>query len=96
VNCKIPRRNNVGEYEALFKFAAKAGSLEGYLYEREKIEPLYDWVSNIERMYTGLPDNVKDDIRDEFQSVLKRSLNYGGKVLEKEAKTRLNNLLLKL
>ena len=86
----------MGEYEALFKFAAKAGSLEGYLYEREKIEPLYDWVSNIERMYTGLPDNVKDDIRDEFQSVLKRSLNYGGKVLEKEAKTRLNNLLLKL
>ena len=39
----------MGAYEELFKFAAKAGSLEGYLYEREKVEPLEDWVSNIER-----------------------------------------------
>ena len=30
------------EYEELFKFAAKVGALEGYLYEREKVEPLYD------------------------------------------------------
>jgi len=86
----------MAQYIELFKFAAKMGALEGYLYEREKIEPLYDWVSNIERMYTSLPDNVKEDIRDEFQSVLKRSLNYGEKALEKEIKTRLNDLLLKL
>ena len=86
----------MGEYEALFKFAAKIGALEGYLYEREKIEPLYDWVSNIERMYTSLPDNVKKDISNELRGVLTRSLNYGEKVLEKEIKTRLNDLLLKL
>lgn len=81
------------EYEVLFKFAAKAGSLEGYLYEREKVESLHNWVSNIEKMYASLPDNVKQDIRDEFRGVLERSLTYGEKVLEEEIRTKLNNLL---
>ena len=84
----------MGEYEELFKFAAKAGALEGYLYEREKVEPLYNWVSNIERMYASLPDKVKEDIRNEFSSVLTRTFTYGEKVLEEEIRTRLNNLLL--
>jgi len=86
----------VAGYEELFKFAAKAGALEGYLYEREKVESLYDWVSNIERMYASLPDNVKEDIKNELSSVLTRTLTCGGKVLEKEIRTRLNNLLLAL
>jgi hypothetical protein len=47
-------------------------------------------------MYVKLPDNVKKDIGDELGIVVKRCLNYGEKVLEKEIKTRLNNLLLKL
>lgn len=82
----------MGEYEALFKFAAKAGSLEGYLYEREKIEPLSNWVSNLETMYGNLPDEVKAQIREELSNVLARTLNYGGRVLEEEIRTRLNNL----
>jgi hypothetical protein len=83
----------VGVYKELFKFAAKAGSLEGYLYEREKVESLDNWVSNIERMYASLPDNVKEDIRNEFSVVLTRTLTYGGKLLEQEIRTRLKNLL---
>ena len=83
----------MGEYKELFEFAAKAGALEGYLYERKKVEPLYNWVSNIERMYACLPDNVKEDIRKEFGNVLRRTLTYGGKVLEEGIITRLNNLL---
>ncbi len=83
----------MGDYETLFKFAAKAGSLEGYLYEREKVESLHNWVSNIEKMYGGLPENVKEDIRDEFRTVLERSLTYGEKVIEEEIRTKLNNLL---
>jgi hypothetical protein len=82
----------MGEYEALFKFAAKAGSLEGYLYEREKIEPLSNWVSNLETMYANLPDEIKAQIREELSNVLARTLNYGGRVLEEEIRTRLNNL----
>jgi hypothetical protein len=86
----------MGAYEELFKFAAKAGSLEGYLYEREKVEPLEDWVSNIEKMYTSLPDPVKEDVRNEFRNVLNRTLTYGEKVLEDDIRTRLNNLLSEL
>ena len=86
----------MGEYEELFKFAAKAGSLEGYLYERENVEPLDDWVGNIEKMYAGLPDNIKREIRAEFARILTRISTYGEKVLGDEMKTRLNNLLLKL
>ena len=83
----------MGVYKELFKFAAKAGSLEGYLYEREKVESLDNWVSNIERMYASLPDNVKEDIRNEFSVVLTRTLTYGGKLLEQEIRTRLKDLL---
>ena len=86
----------MGKYEELFKFAAKAGALEGYLYEREKVESLSNWVGNIERMYTSLPDEVKKDIRDEFGNILTRTLTYGGRVLQEEIRTKLNNLLLAL
>jgi hypothetical protein len=79
-------------YEALFKFAAKAGSLEGYLYERESIEPLSNWVSNLETMYANLPEEVKAQIRNELSTVLERTLNYGGERLDGEIRTRLNNL----
>ena len=84
----------MGEYEELFKFAAKAGALEGYLYKRNKIEPLHNWVSNIEKMYARLPGDVKKDIKNEFGRVLTRTLDYGGKVLAEEIKTKLNSLLL--
>jgi len=85
-------RLTMEEYEALFKFAAKAGSLEGYLYEREKIEPLSNWVSNLETMYAKLQDEVKAHIRDELGNVLTRILDYGGALLEEEIQTRLTNL----
>jgi hypothetical protein len=80
------------EYEALFKFAAKAGSLEGYLYERKTIEPLSNWVGNLETMYANLPEGVKAQIRDELSAILERTLNYGGTRLEEEIRKRLNNL----
>ena len=86
----------MSEYEELFKFAAKAGSLEGYLYERERLESLYGWVGNIEKMYINLPDAIKKDIRDPLKSVLTRSLKYGEKTLDKEIKERLEKLLLSL
>ncbi len=86
----------MAQYDIIFKFAAKAGALEGYLHEREKLEPLDNWVANIDAMYRSLPDSVKDDIKEEFDVVLRRILTYGAKVLEEEIKTKLNNLLLAL
>lgn len=86
----------MAEYNEIFKFAAKAGALEGYLYEREKLEPLDNWVANIDVMYRSLPDSAKDDIKEEFSIVLRRIMTYGAKVLGEEIKTKLNNLLLAL
>jgi len=83
----------MGERTEIFKFAAKAGSLEGYLYEREKIEPLSNWVSNIDNMYKSLPDNVKEDIKEEYSTVLTRVLRNGEGVLGDEIKSRLSKML---
>ncbi len=90
------RRSKMTEYEQLFKFAAKAGALEGYLYDRQKVEPLYNWVANIEKMYAGLPDEIKKDVKDEFSRVLTRTLTHGADILDAELKTRLNKMLLLL
>ena len=86
----------MGDYEELFKFAAKAGALEGYLYKRENVEPLDNWVSNIEKMYTRMPDELKKEIRTELSCVLARISTYGEKVLGDEMKVRLTNLSLKV
>jgi len=83
-------------YDEIFRFAAKAGALEGYLYERKKLDPLDNWVTNIDRMYRSLPDSVKQDIKEELGVVLKRTLINGSEVLDNEIKTKLNMLLKEL
>ncbi len=84
------------EYEEFFKFAAKAGSLEGYLYQREKGEPLANWVGNIDNMYQKLPDPIKEDIKKEYAFVLSRILTNGEKVLEEEISSKLKRMLSEL
>jgi len=86
----------MGEWAEIFKFAAKVGSLEGYLYEREKLDSLSDWVNNIENMYKHLPHNVKEDIKAEYGTVLARSLKNGERVLGDEIESRLNKMLSEL
>ena len=75
---------------------AKAGALEGYLYERETVEPLDNWVNNIVSMYSSLPDSIKEDIKSEFTVVLNRTLKHGQNVLEKEITAKLDNLISSL
>lgn len=86
----------MGEYAEFFKFAAKAGALEGYLYEREKIEPLSNWVNNMQVMYDKLPADVKKEIKEEYGTVLTRILQHGEKVLSDEIKSKLNSMLSEL
>jgi hypothetical protein len=77
----------------LFRFAAKAGSLEGYLFQRDKVEPLADWIGNIDRMYRSLPRSLQQDIKTEFREVLQKALEYGDKVLEPSLRKKLEKLL---
>jgi hypothetical protein len=86
----------MGEYAEFFKFAAKAGALEGYLYEREKIEPLSNWVNNMQVMYNKLPADVKREIKEEYSTVLTRILSNGEKVLNDEIKSKLTSMLSEL
>jgi hypothetical protein len=83
----------MGQYEELFKFAAKAGSLEGYLYERDKIESLYLWVNNIDDMYHKLPDSIRKDVKEAYAFVLRRILANGERVLLKDINAKLNKML---
>ncbi len=83
----------MSEYSEFFKFAAKVGSLEGYLFKRDEAEPLTNWVGNIEKMYQGLPAAVRKDVKEELQAVLQKILEYGDRVLEPGLKQTLSKLL---
>lgn len=82
----------MSKYGELFKFSAKIGALEGYLFQRDSVESLVDWTSNIESMYHGLPADIQKDIEDDFREVLRKILKYGDSVLEPELKERLGQL----
>ena len=81
-------------YQELFLFAAKAGSLEGYLFQRTDVEPLENWVDNIVRMYQELPAAVKKDVAPVLAAVLKKTLDYGETVLESVLREKLEQVLL--
>jgi len=86
----------LGQFAEFFKFAAKAGALEGYLYERERVEPLANWIENIEKMYRSLPDDVREDVKKEFAEVLRKVIKYADKTLDPDLQTKLRNLLSEL
>lgn len=86
----------MGQFAEFFKFAAKAGALEGYLYERERVEPLANWIENIEKMYRSLPDDVREDVKKEFAEVLRKVIKYADKTLDPDLQTKLRNLLSEL
>ena len=82
----------MGQYEELFKFAAKAGSLEGYTFEREKYESLSNWVDNLDGMYVSLAGDVKKDIARTYRGVLSRILESGRGSLEPSIRVRLEGM----
>ncbi len=83
----------MSEIADVFKFAAKAGALEGYLFKRDKVEPLANWVGNVEGMYRSLTPAAKNEVRDELKGVVQRALEYGDRTLGPELKGKLARLL---
>ena len=82
----------MSESREFFKFAAKVGALEGYLFQRDSVESLIDWTGNIEKMYQGLSSDIQKDIEGDFREVLQKILKYGDRVLDPELKKRLGQL----
>ncbi|MFH1775049.1 MAG: hypothetical protein ABH839_00105 [Chloroflexota bacterium] len=81
------------EYRELFLFAAKSGSLEGYLFERSEVEPLVGWVDNIDRMYRDLSPAARQEIAPVLAPVLEKILEYGERSLEPGLKGKVKGIL---
>jgi len=81
------------EYRELFLFAAKAGALEGYLFQRREVEPLASWIDNVGKMHRDLPPAVKKEVAPVLTPVLERILKYGAGVLEPGLKEKVEQIL---
>lgn len=82
-----------GDDREMFLFGTKAGSLEGYLFHRESVEPLASWVGNISQMYRNLSPGARTEINASLAEVLEKVLSYGERTLEPELRQKLEQLL---
>jgi len=63
-------------YREVYDFAAKAGALEGYVYQKEKIDVNYlpRWVDNLVDQYHHFPSEVKEDFQTLCNGTLGRTV----------------------
>jgi hypothetical protein len=66
----------MGIYKEIYDFAAKAGALEGYVYQKEKLDLNYlpGWVDNLIHNYHHLPNEVKEDFQSLCNGTLGRTV----------------------
>ncbi len=66
----------MGIYKKVYDFAAKAGSLEGYVYPRETVEVSYlpKWSDNLVEQYRDLPPEVREEFQSLFDQTLGRTI----------------------
>ena len=66
----------MGVYKQVYDFAAKAGSLEGYVYPGGKPDPTYlpAWSDNLVNLYNSLPRDVRDEIQGACDETLGRTI----------------------
>ncbi|WP_419659414.1 uncharacterized protein Dvar_83050 [Desulfosarcina variabilis str. Montpellier] len=59
-------------HEEVYEFAASAGALEGYVFEKGQLESAHfdNWIGNLKKQYSHLPK----DVRSHFQGSLNRTL----------------------
>jgi hypothetical protein len=62
-------------YKLLYDFAAKAGSLEGYVYPKDlDLKYLTPWTDNLVNEYRSLPPDVRDAIQGGCDETLGRTI----------------------
>ena len=66
----------MGVYREVYDFAAKAGALEGYVYQKERLDINYlpRWVDNLVNHYHRLPPEAKDDFQSLCNGTLGRTI----------------------
>jgi hypothetical protein len=69
-------RWTVGIYKDLYDFAAKAGSLEGYVYPKGKVDMSYlaRWSDNLVKQYQDLPPEAREEIQSQCNETLGRAI----------------------
>ncbi len=62
-------------YRQLYEFAAKAGSLEGYVYPKDlDVKYLAPWTDHLVDAYRGLPPEVRSEIQPGCDETLGRTI----------------------
>ena len=66
----------MGIYKKVYDFAAKAGSLEGYVYPRGKVDVSYlpRWSDNLVEQYRDLPPEVREEVQSLCDQTLGRTI----------------------
>ena len=65
----------MGIYQNVYNFAAKAGSLEGYVYPKDlDLQYLPQWADNMVSLYHSLPSEVREEIQAECNETIGRTI----------------------
>jgi hypothetical protein len=62
-------------FAQLYEFAASAGALEGYVYQREDVDikALTNWIANLKTAYGLLPQEVLQEVQLSINQTLGRA-----------------------
>ena len=63
-------------YSKIYEFAASAGALEGYVYQKDKVdmEALTNWVENLVAAYHSLPSEALDEFQSSLDQTIGRAI----------------------
>lgn len=66
----------MGIYKDIDDFAARAGSLEGYVYPKGKVDASYlpRWSDNLTKQYQDLPPEAREEIQSQCNETLGRAI----------------------
>lgn len=66
----------MGIYREVYEFAARAGAIEGYVYQRSGLDPasLTPWVDHLVRGYGSLPSEARADFQTLCDGTIGRAI----------------------
>ena len=73
-------------YSKIYEFAASAGALEGYVYQKDKrdMESLTNWVENLVAAYNQLPSEALAEFQSSLDQTVGRAIRSLSSALGQE------------